>query len=1029
MKIKKVLFLAISVMIACVSVFAYEGKMAGEKNIKSAKTKYFDIVYPESCKESAAILFENADKIYEDMAARYKWDPYLYVVVTITSEVQTNQSYFDGMPWNHIVICDTAQRDDYIAYQDAIINQFTHEMTHAFTRCIRAPMWKLFGFDLGFVFYNTAFTDGAAIVEESINGDGRLSDEYFKHIVKQAKIENDFPRIWDLQGENPEKENSTAEYNNFWAMFTEYLQNEYGMESYRKYWYQMVNWLSITMRQGFRKAYKKQGKKLEPTWQEWQNSLDYSNVEANIFDEKYGITDFFTDEGSFSDKNKTGMRFSDLQKTEKGFYFLNIDKGVIYFVSKENLGTGKIERLCSYKDITKISSSKDGRFIAVSYDSVTESNLKAKVAIFDTETKKWFKIKDDGLFETTIVQKDSSYYIVSTKYEKHLYSTEISEFVLNDGTISDFTKIAKIPYALNNFPVTYADNDGKIAFILKNKDGFSICTSNLDGTIEAKYNCPKEKMFIKQLSAENDCLYFSYTVPKSMPRLGRFDLATERFILDSEDFSGGVFFPVALDKEKVAYISVFHRENAILERSLSNIENSSEKIACSKSANFSIISQDSSEISTDTLLQNSKPYNFVEYLGRPVGAPIVGVPISIAYSRDYIDGSDCFYWQPIGISFFSADPWKDGHFRLHMGYGVETNSISAHFAYISDPDTENYYYQVKSASEIDFNRGWKLSNLGGNFSYSFAENDGNTVKVGASGFANLGHRNKKNYDLATLGQGDGLNEIINNAWSQVQNYFLNMNVNSAYDELDSNLYLYTSDSLNFSYSFIKQIGCGKYDKAGFEIGTDFYYVYKAKTTGEWEVYDEKIDLGFDVSVFFPGFAYDLVKETKYTYNAPARFIFSLFPYDVALATGSDSIFFNSATESMNKLAGENLSSDIIFVGYGEIVLFGMDISRAIPGIELLSVTDFKVSFTLYDFIFDATKSGGYFKVAKTADYFNGNIQTNQWVYCGLRTDLGLNITMGTFAGASIGNIFFEGMFNVYGEDAGFRMAMGFAMDF
>ena len=175
MKIKKVLML-LCVCLAFSSVFAYEGKMAGEKNLKSVKTKYFDIVYPESCSESAAILYENADKIYEDMAERYGWDPYLYIVVTITSEVQKNYSYFDGMPWNHIVICDTAQRDDYISYKDVIIGEFTHEMTHAFTRCIRAPLWKLFGFDLGFVFYNTAFTDGAAIVEESLTGNGRLSD-------------------------------------------------------------------------------------------------------------------------------------------------------------------------------------------------------------------------------------------------------------------------------------------------------------------------------------------------------------------------------------------------------------------------------------------------------------------------------------------------------------------------------------------------------------------------------------------------------------------------------------------------------------------------------------------------------------------------------------------------------------------------------------------------------------------------------------------------------------------------------------
>ena len=319
--------------------------------------------------------------------------------------------------------------------------------------------------------------------------------------------------------------------------------------------------------------------------------------------------------------------------------------------------------------------------------------------------------------------------------------------------------------------------------------------------------------------------------------------------------------------------------------------------------------------------------------------------------------------------------------------------------------------------------------MGGDFTYNFVNNDGNTVKIGASAFANLGHRNKKNYDLSTLGQGDGLKEIIANAWGQVENYFLTMNVNSAYDANDTSLYLYDTESLNASYSYIKQIGSGKYDKAGFEIGSDLYYVYKGRMTGEKETYEDKFDVGFDLSVFFPGFAYDVVGESKYTYNAPARFIVSLFPYDVAKAIGADSTFINTPLESINKLAGDDKSSDIIFVGYSEIVLFGMDISKAIPGIELLSVTDFKVSFTLYDFIFDPTKSAGYFKIASFPAYCNGSIETNQWVYCGLRADLGLNITMGTFAGSSIGKFYFEGVGNVYGQDSGFKMTMGFAMDF
>ena len=1035
MKLKKLFPLILLLGLTVCSLFAYEGKMADSKNLKVVKTKYCEIVYPDSCSQSAAILQEKADGIYEKIAAEYGGKPFIYVIVTIVPSMDKYEGYFDGMPYNHIVLTDTAQRDDFLAYEDGIVTEFTHEVAHAYTRCIRAPFWKALGLDLGFVFYNTAFTDGAAVTAESMNGDGRLNDEYFKHVVKQAKIEDSFPRIWDKQGENPY--NPTGDYIAYWGMFTDYLQKTYGMKNYNEYWYQMVNWLSITMRQGFRKAYKDQGLKLEKVWKEWVASLDYSNVETDLFKAEYGIDDFFAGNDQYSNYNRSGMLMTSLQQTEKGIYFLDSSVGLVYFVSNENFGKDNIKLVCERKNATSISASKDGKYIAVSYDSYVESNIKAKVAIYNTETKKWTEIAGTGRFANTIVEKDGKYHLVCTKYANHLYRTEISLLTVGDkGKITGCEVVSEINYVKNQLPQSYADNgDGTFALVVKTNSEFAVCVSDLSGSIRVSYKAPKQGMFIKQISSADGVAYFSWTEKDSMPRFGQVVLANGQFNLDTKDFTGGVFSPIKLNDEKVAFVGVFANNNVVLTRNVSNIDFDNHK--SSNSGNLGTVAgidfnsegYSPFQVSEEYLKNASKKYNPVNYYGHFVGAPVVGVPISIAYSRDYIDGSDCYYWQPMGVSLFSTDPWKDGHLRLHVGYGVETNSISAHFTYFCDPDTENYKYKLKSASEVDFVRGWKLSNLGLSGSINLPFADGNTVTFSADTFTNYGKRNKKNYDLSTMFSGDGLKEMLGGAWGQVENYFLTMNVNSAIDFADTSLYLYNTDMVDVSYSFIRQLGCGKYEKAGFEIGSDLHYIYKAKTTNGWETYQDAIDMGLDMTVYFPGFAYNLVNSASMTYNAPARFIFSLFPYDVAKAIGADSSFLNTAVASINALAGEDTTSDIIFVGYGEIVLFGMDLSCAIPGIELLSVTDFKISLTIYDFIFDATKSGGYFKLAKLGDYFNGSIETKQWVYLGLRADLGLNISMGTFAGASIGKIFVEGMCNVYGDDSVFNFSMGFAMDF
>ena len=54
------------------NLFAIDGLLSKSENLRIVKTQYFDIIFPEECRESAKILVENADKAYEELAATYE---------------------------------------------------------------------------------------------------------------------------------------------------------------------------------------------------------------------------------------------------------------------------------------------------------------------------------------------------------------------------------------------------------------------------------------------------------------------------------------------------------------------------------------------------------------------------------------------------------------------------------------------------------------------------------------------------------------------------------------------------------------------------------------------------------------------------------------------------------------------------------------------------------------------------------------------------------------------------------------------
>jgi hypothetical protein len=192
--LRKKLITALLLTLLCAAMSAHGGMLSGEKKLRVVKTQWFDIIYPERCETSAAILYEKADGVYEEVTAQYGLTPAFRMPVVITPAVDQFNAFWTAVPYNHIAIYDTGSSgsSELAVFSETLLSTFRHELTHAVTFNMKNGFWramgKVFGdeFAPGMLTVTTGMAEGATVASESAAGEGRLNDEYAKHYVKQA---------------------------------------------------------------------------------------------------------------------------------------------------------------------------------------------------------------------------------------------------------------------------------------------------------------------------------------------------------------------------------------------------------------------------------------------------------------------------------------------------------------------------------------------------------------------------------------------------------------------------------------------------------------------------------------------------------------------------------------------------------------------------------------------------------------------------------------------------------------------------
>ena len=486
------------------------------ERLEVLKTRYFDIIYPPSSLESAALIARHADSYAEEIAIRLgKKLPHRYPVY-LSSKSELLNGYYTLFPYQRIVIYDTTIEDGELANSyDAILNVFYHELTHAISLWYYAPLLSL------------SFDEGVAVLFESREDQGRLNDPLILHHIMQKKIDKTTPTWREAAGHRDVYPGAFWGYI-YGAKFLSYLETIYGKDKYVKFFH---NHFFIFPKGKAKNIF---GKTLEELWGDFVSSIAYPEEveEPQVF-------------------AKDEMGEVVLSQTDSGFACYDSSKKSVYFYDK----TEKRTKLFSApSNISDLNSSPSGSTLLVSDVKDDFGIIKHRLSIFDLQKKKFLKKRLFSIRYASYINSESICAIRVDKQKSHL--------VLLDNNLENekvlFTSGPGLAYSHIYSPVYAGEN--KVAFIVANGLYRDILILNIeDGVIEKlelEEPLPAIRYLRSSIVEDNVFLTFSWAGKDMLYRMAMYDTKEGKLRILDADISGGTFQPIVFRKEdelKIVY--------------------------------------------------------------------------------------------------------------------------------------------------------------------------------------------------------------------------------------------------------------------------------------------------------------------------------------------------------------------------------------------------------------------------------------------------------------------------------------------
>lgn len=988
----KKVFSSVVVFSLFFSLFAADGLLWGEKDIRVAKTEWFDIIFPKREENSAQILFDNADRIYYEIAQDYGFPPHARMPVVLVPSVEECNAFWSWMPYNHIVIYDTESIEELEYFSEQLLSTFKHELTHAYTYNMENRFWQgvssVMGdaVVLGRIFTTVGMAESATLTSESRGGEGRLNDEYSKQMVRQAKLEEKFPGYFDMQGSATNYPAGSFYYFN--GAFAQWLQDTYGMEKYALYWYKCVNFQTLTPGMAFKKAF---GESFEKAWEKFEKAVDVPEIPGNPVKNAI-VKDFFNQNGNdYSVQNNSGSLYTSFSVSEKGFAFVDDRTSSVYFVNSQNYKKNSIrpKKLFYHRGLDTASVSKDGELIVFSYYDSASPTIKHKLGIYSLQTKQFFYPEETNCFKPAIVKKGSDYFILCTKYDSSVSNISLSKIDFNEkNQIVSVNSMKQLSCELNEVVNYFTDiGDGEFAFVKTRGIEPTICIWNLDFDEIAEYKAPIERMSIRYIEPCNKGLLFSWVKPGVMPRLGMLNFENDTFLLSERDISGGVYYPVELGESgKIAFTGNFFRENRLFLIEKASFESNADVVEAFVAVGNNGSIEKTADRNSDSALAESvssftsQPYNVLTDLTKGVW-----LPVSLASSSSYVPGQAASYLLPYGITHITGTPWfnNSGLLIASLGYGYETNSVGVDVSYKGGTDTSIFQYTADVQAEVDLG-GFKRVYGSLDLTSTIPFGNSSRVSFAASSFTQFGKANKlfsfDNEDTDDL------------------NLLLELLTPGSAAPATRDDYLVSNSGIGVGYGNVWKTGPGRFEKTGFSVSANLAYSLNKKVTGISQVYRNEVNGGVVLHVYIPKLV-PVSCKNGFCYNLPVSLSAYLYPSGFDAAFGGNQALFTALTDIYN--------SDILYSLNAETILFAMDIQKGLWCTPLF-VNDFRVSFVYTGTFVDEKVSNSSWKFLRTQSYIDG-IKKGEIKYLDafrVKTVLGLTPNFGASANSGFKTDFF-----------------------
>lgn len=493
------------------------------EHLQSVKTKYFEIIYTEASAPSAALLTEYADGYAEEICTTLNQKIKGRIPVYLVSDTEELNGYFTRMPHRHIVIYDVGITDGILGnLPDTLLQVFYHELTHALTLDVPFSLLNLLPM---------SFVEGAAVSSESLHGQGRLHDPLIKQYLIQNKIDGITPTWTEAASSRDMYPTGLWPYI-YGGYFADYLQKNYGMETYSKLW--KLNWrLFISMK--FKSLYDKD---VQTAWNQFINTIP--------------LPEKLNEPIPFIPQTKKSG-YSALTAAQNGFAYYDFNRQAVYFIQfNQNDADGNTQTAAPVKlftadfSLNHLSFSEDGTLLVVS-DSIETSSktMQKRSRIFDMKTRRFI---GKPIFSTMAACFVDNQTLCAVMLKNQLFSV-----VLIDRNTQEVKKVLYTACPGQPFAALYSPcyiGERKVALIAANgvkRTILSIDTETGTLSLLPEQEAPYAIRYLQSMkSGDQYVLAFSWAEMDMLYRLGLYYPQSGIVKTQQVDVSGGVFFPILL---------------------------------------------------------------------------------------------------------------------------------------------------------------------------------------------------------------------------------------------------------------------------------------------------------------------------------------------------------------------------------------------------------------------------------------------------------------------------------------------------